>query len=735
MSTMPTSRVTGTPPWETSGDAAGLVLEIREEGSGQLFATAQIANDGNYVLRIPIDSVDPQAPLTSRPGNPLDLFLDGRQLDPVGALAPVVVPDTGERGTFSKLDVNLDAVVTDAGFSVLDGETVENAAGGVVDVRMRLDGELDGVAQTVNWLTVGFTAKGADGSLCAPGDDFVPASGVATFAPGQIVMTVPVQLCNDDVAENPESFLVRLLNPSDGVTLARDEATITIIDDDGVPTLSVNDLIVREPSSGKSTATFRVAVSAAQATPVTFSYATESRTALAGSDFQSVQGSASIPVDANGVDIQVQVLADSEFDDREQFALVLSDPAGAVIGVTEGIATIIDAANDGTILVDDGDDQTTLAGPIDLAAHPSGSWLFVANQSGETISRFDIDPDDGGLSNEISWGEFELPGAELSGLKSLEASPDGNWLIASSTVFGTDTVSVLSLDAAGIPTFSGLVRDGDLDGQARRFEGLADVRALAMSPDSAHLYAVSGSGNSVSALSLSDETTLSMVELERNGVDDPLDTGAAVDGLEGPSDVIVSHDGRSVYAVSPTASAILHFSRVADSSSDSYGELVFRASYSQTSTDTPALDGASRLAISADGRQLYVVSPATGKVAAFRLGINGGLTRIGSAATDEPGSLSSASALLASPDSEAVLAASPTPGSLHVFQRSSTGAVAAVEVLIAGRDVDPGLGGASALAQVPARPRLLYVAAFEDDRVSILEISVESLIFRDEFEN
>lgn len=133
------------------------------------------------------------------------------------------------------------------------------------------------------------------------------------------------------------------------------------------------------------------------------------------------------------------------------------------------------------------------------------------------------------------------------------------------------------------------------------------------------------------------------------------------------------------------ARAIYNPIRVADC--EFHGELTFRRSYSQTSTDTPALDGVSRLASSSDGRQLYAASPATGKVTAFGLGINGELTRIGSSATDEPGTLSSASALLAGPGLDAVMAA----GSLHVFKRLSRGNVAALEVLIAGRDANIGL--------------------------------------------
>ncbi|HSG35514.1 MAG TPA: hypothetical protein VLA37_13335, partial [Sphingomonadaceae bacterium] len=166
-----------------------------------------------------------------------------------------------------------------------------------------------------------------------------------------------------------------------------------------------------------------------------------------------------------------------------------------------------------------------------------------------------------------------------------------------------------------------------------------------------------------------------------------------------------------------------------------YGHLAFRASYTQASTGSTALNGVSRLASSADGQTLFALSPTTGKITSFGIGINGELTRIGSAATDEPGTLATGSALLASADSESVVATSSNPGALHIFKRFENGNVGAVEVLIAGRDAATGLAGATALAQTEAQPNLVYVAAFDDNRVSLFEIGVGALIFRDGFED
>ena len=46
--------------------------------------------------------------------------------------------------------------------------------------------------------------------------DFVPASGVITFAPGQTLAKLDVRMINDRTTEGPEYFFVQLSYPSPG---------------------------------------------------------------------------------------------------------------------------------------------------------------------------------------------------------------------------------------------------------------------------------------------------------------------------------------------------------------------------------------------------------------------------------------------------------------------------------------------------------------------------------------
>ncbi|HKV07553.1 MAG TPA: IPTL-CTERM sorting domain-containing protein [Thermoanaerobaculia bacterium] len=85
----------------------------------------------------------------------------------------------------------------------------------------------------------------ADGSATAAGADYLPASGVLTFAPGgPLSQTITVNAVGDLAVETNETFTVTLSAPS-GATLATTQGTGTLVNDDSaappaeeIPTLS-----------------------------------------------------------------------------------------------------------------------------------------------------------------------------------------------------------------------------------------------------------------------------------------------------------------------------------------------------------------------------------------------------------------------------------------------------------------------------------------------------------------
>src|SRR5262249_36780314 len=99
----------------------------------------------------------------------------------------------------------------------------------------------------------------ADGTAVA-GSDYQGASGTVTFNAGVTTQTVTVLVNADTLYEPNETLTLNLSNPS-GAALGRSQATGTVVNDDPVPTLSINDVSVAEGDSGVTAATFTVSLS------------------------------------------------------------------------------------------------------------------------------------------------------------------------------------------------------------------------------------------------------------------------------------------------------------------------------------------------------------------------------------------------------------------------------------------------------------------------------------------
>ncbi|MFM6340753.1 MAG: Calx-beta domain-containing protein [Dolichospermum sp.] len=89
-----------------------------------------------------------------------------------------------------------------------------------------------GQAVTVNYAT-------ADGTATIADNDYTASSGTLTFAPGNTSLTINVPIVGDTKIEANETFFVNL-NNANGATLATSQGTGTILDDDGVPSLTLN---------------------------------------------------------------------------------------------------------------------------------------------------------------------------------------------------------------------------------------------------------------------------------------------------------------------------------------------------------------------------------------------------------------------------------------------------------------------------------------------------------------
>jgi len=108
----------------------------------------------------------------------------------------------------------------------------------------------------------------------------------------------------------------------------------------GLPTLSIYDLVVPEPTNGTANAVFPVRLSAAHTQAVTVAYSTVNETATAGADYQAASGTVTFDPGETNKTITVTVLADTAPEGNETFRVDLSGPTNATLAKSQATCTI-----------------------------------------------------------------------------------------------------------------------------------------------------------------------------------------------------------------------------------------------------------------------------------------------------------------------------------------------------------------------------------------------------------
>ena len=141
-------------------------------------------------------------------------------------------------------------------------------------------------------------------------------------------------------------------------------------------------------------------------------------------------------------------------------------------------------------------------------------------------------------------------------------------------------------------------------------DGLAGAFGVTVSPDGRFVYTVSGrfkGDDAVSVFGKGDDKTLTFVQTVRDGQD-------GLSDFRGGNEIVVSPDGRNVFACASRSNALANFRR-----DPSTGKL----SVVQVLLDDPIadrqLDLVSGVAISPDGKFVYAASELSTAVAIFQL--------------------------------------------------------------------------------------------------------------------
>lgn len=604
--------------------AAGTVVEARTYPQGELLQRYVVGSrshlGGQYALAIPMDQVDPRREGRARPGDPVRLFVNGQ-------FAYEVPGGVGAVGATTKVDLDPQNAGTGPAIRIDDVQVYEGHEGqapATLEVTMNVVAS-PSRAVTVFWETRNDTAVG--GVACGPGVDFIQQTNGALVIPaGALTGTISVQVCGDSDAESDESFSIALLSTADDFgVFERSIATVTILDDDNVPTLRVGNVRVAEPPSGSNTARFLATLSRSHQNPVSFTWTTQNASAVAGQDYVAAGGTVTIPAGDTEVYLDVQVLADGQVEPDETFRLFFSNPVSLGLPQTYAYGTIVDPAHDPALqetdaAVDGEDGVTGLASPKAVVLSPDGLHAYAAGSAANAVVHFSRDPGTGALGFLTSYKTTSagFADARLKSPNDLVISADGRFLYVAAT--GSDAITVLERDVdTGALSYGQSLVHQQVQGAAQ-VQGLDDVVRLALSPDGGQLYALGRASNAV-------------VTLQRDALTGMLNYSAVLASnapglakLLQPTGMVVSPDGAQVYVTARGGNALMVFNRQ-DSASADPGKLSVASVLENGVGNIPnGLAGPFGVAISPDGKQVYVAVEAENGVALLDRATDGSLS-------------------------------------------------------------------------------------------------------------
>jgi hypothetical protein len=172
----------------------------------------------------------------------------------------------------------------------------------------------------------------SDGSATAAANDYVPAFGTLTFAPGTTVQTVPVTVGTQLASAVTKFMALSISGASTGGSVLRATGTGTI----GGPTtgyhqLEVGDVGLVRGTSGTNPLAFTVNLSPAAASTVTVHFSTQDNSAVAPGDYTSASGTLTFAAGQTSQTATINVVGNTTTFVDKNFLLNLSAATGATL--------------------------------------------------------------------------------------------------------------------------------------------------------------------------------------------------------------------------------------------------------------------------------------------------------------------------------------------------------------------------------------------------------------------
>ncbi len=213
--------------------------------------------------------------------------------------------------------------------SVGDAEANEGSAGASSTMTFKVT-LAPASARPVN---VGWFTENGTGTA---GSDYTAAGGSLAFAPFETEKEVSITVLGDDVNEENETVIVKLVVPAEGALIADPQGQGTIIDKNAPPSLSISDTVASESGGAK----FEVELAGTTLRTVTVAFGTTDGTAREPGDYVARSGTLTFAPGEKKKTVEVTVVDDVVSEPVETFSVGLGNAANATITKSRGTATI-----------------------------------------------------------------------------------------------------------------------------------------------------------------------------------------------------------------------------------------------------------------------------------------------------------------------------------------------------------------------------------------------------------
>jgi sugar lactone lactonase YvrE/photosystem II stability/assembly factor-like uncharacterized protein len=217
-----------------------------------------------------------------------------------------------------------------------------------------------------------------------------------------------------------------------------------------------------------------------------------------------------------------------------------------------------------------------------------------------------------------------VPGEPIGTVNALAASPDGSSLYAA-----TDSaLAVFSRDRAGELTYIDCFANlGDHECETPAYNSLARPDGVVVSPDGKSVYAIAEYNDAITAFDRAPDGSLTyagcIANEGRAGCEAP-----AHQSMWSPAALAISPDGKSIYVVSDIGSTMSRFDRAADGSLRYRGCFADKGHYGCRKPRQDSIGFALGVTVSPDGRSVYIAGGG-GSITIFRRATNGALRSAG----------------------------------------------------------------------------------------------------------